>query len=226
MPHLPRTLESQSFTATDSCQRLLTLASTALHQLKSAQESLSLGRIRGTGPGVHFGDLIAALEREYPLTLQYPFEDSKHVGGAVWDCPTILKDSSVDSAITKIKWNKGADDLPMHVHDHTDRFIVVLEGRGFFHWTDQPFEDFDAKAINTIAARDRDVFVFRRGVVHTFSTVEHSMTLLSIQCPFIPFDDSRQFRLPEHRWCMGTDGHKPVAQVLCELHRPVSVHRV
>ncbi len=210
----------------DSCRRLLNLASRAISQLEPSKERISLGRIRGTGPGIHFGDFVTALDEDYPLTLKYPFENSERVGGAVWNCQAILNDPSIDSAITKIKWNKGADDLPMHVHDHTDRFIVVLEGRGFFHWTDQSFEDFDAKAIHTIAARKRDVFVFRRGVVHTFSTAEHSMTLLSIHCPFIPFDDSKQFRLPEHRWCMGALGHKPTAQILCDLHKPNTALRM
>ena len=28
-------------------------------------------------------------------------------------------------------------DLPMHVHDHSDRFIIVIKGRGFFHVTDE-----------------------------------------------------------------------------------------
>jgi len=76
----------------------------------------------------------------------------------------------------------------------------VIDGRGFFYWSDQSVDGFDGSDVHTIAARDRDVFVFRRGLVHTFSTAEHSMMLLSIQLPFISFDAPEQYTLPKAAW--------------------------
>jgi hypothetical protein len=37
--------------------------------------------------------------------------------------------------------------------------------------------------------------MFRRGTVHTFSTAEESLTLLSYHHPYIPLDDERQYRV-------------------------------
>ena len=210
--------------------RLLTAARSAI-SLLSPTAPLTLGRIRGTGPGVSFGKLIEELETAHPITLKYPFEGSDRVGGAVWDCPTILgnpEDHPKEAnavpplpwAIAKLRWLDHATDLPMHIHEHAERFIIVLEGRGFFHWSDQDAESFDGSQVHTIAARSRDVFVFRRGLVHTFSTSDHAMTLISVQCPYIPFNDPKQYRIPDHHWTQGEHAKGVPACVVCDLHQP------
>ena len=200
-------------------RRLLQLAANAMESLDATTSKLSLGRIRGTGPGVTFGSLIEVLETAYPLKLQYPFEESDRVGGAVWDCQDILNDPAANTAIAKLQWREHAD-IPLHTHEHADRFIIVLDGRGFFHWSDQSVEEFDGSAVKTIAARSRDVFVFKRGLMHTFSTAEHPMTLLSVQSPSITFDDPRQFRLPKHHWSAAAPAATPVPRIACMLHPP------
>ena len=154
------------------------------------------------------------LERDHPITLEYPFEGSDRVGGAVWRGDEMLS-SDRDNALAKLRWDAGADDLPMHVHTRSERCIIVLEGRGFFHVSDQSFEAFDGSDVRTIAARERDVFLFTRDVVHTFSTAEYAMTLLSCQLPFIPFDDPTQYALPACRWTAASGlGHEP-SRVVC-----------
>lgn len=157
------------------------------------------GRLRGTGPGVSFGALFDELEAAMPIELAYPFEGSDRVGGAVW--PNV-DDSLITQSnnLAKLRWEAGADDLPMHVHEHSDRCIIVLEGRGFFHVSPDSLDEFNGARVETIAARSRDVFVFTRGVVHTFSTADEPMTLLSCQLPFLPFDDPTQYTLPRFLW--------------------------
>lgn len=206
-------------TASEVCRRIISVAEQSIHQLESNGSKLSLGRIRGTGPGVTFGSLIEVLETAYPLKLQYPFEGSDRVGGAVWDCQDILNDPTANTAIAKLQWLEHAD-IPMHTHEHADRFIIVLDGRGFFHWSDQSVEEFDGTAVKTIAARSRDVFVFTRGLMHTFSTAEHPMTLLSVQSPSIAFDDAKQFRLPKHHWSAAASAASSIPRIACMLHRP------
>lgn len=154
-------------------------------------------RLRGTGRGVHFSDLFEALEAEHPLELQSPFEGSERVAGAVW--PARAVGGRINS-LAKLRWAARADDLPMHVHDFSDRCIIVLSGRGYFHISDQPIERFDGSDVRSIPARERDVFAFTRGVVHTFSTAREPMELLSVQLPYLPFDDPAQYRLPPHLW--------------------------
>jgi len=158
-----------------------------------------VGRLRGTGRGIHFRDFIAALEAEFPIELISPFEASERVAGAAWDANAILG-HGYTGALAKLRWAAGADDLPMHVHEASDRFIIVHEGRGFFHVSDQSVDTFDGSDVRSIPARERDVFLFTRGVVHTFSTLDQPMTLLSCQLPYLPFDDPRQYRLPKHVW--------------------------
>jgi quercetin dioxygenase-like cupin family protein len=88
----------------------------------------------------------------------------------------------------------------LHTHEHSDRVIVVLNGRGFFHWSTETLENFTGGGVQTVAARERDVFVFTRGLLHTFSTADSPMELVSCQLPFLPFGDKRQYTVPSPLW--------------------------
>jgi mannose-6-phosphate isomerase-like protein (cupin superfamily) len=190
-----------------------------LHRLRTAGGMPSpmaiLGHLRGTGRGVSFTKLVDELERSHPLELVYPFEGSDRVGGAVWLADEILS-TPTKTSVAKLCWDSRALDLPMHVHDHSDRFIIVLRGRGFFHVTDESAESFTGQSVRSIPARARDVFLFSRGTVHTFSTDTEPMILLSCQLPYLSFDDPAQYRLPEFRWMARDhrDSNKPA--VACD----------
>ncbi|MCA9303413.1 MAG: hypothetical protein KC996_04760 [Phycisphaerales bacterium] len=224
MSALPISAEDRSLAARSAIVTLLDLASSSLDSLTRSASQLSLGRVRGTGPGVSFGELVSRIETAHPIEPVFPFEGSDRVGGAVWDCPALLDDPVVTAGIAKLRWLREARELPLHLHP-SDRFIVVMEGRGFFHWTAQSVTEFDGSGVQTIAARSRDVFVFRRGLLHTFSTADHPMTLLSVQMPFIEFEDPRQYRLPAVRWSAGTQQRVTTPGITCHLHAPsASIH--
>ena len=174
-----------------------------------------VGRLRGTGRGIHFRDLIAALEREHPIELKSPFECSDLVAGAAWSGEEIIG-PQYRGALAKLRWSVGADNLPAHIHDASDRFIIVESGRGFFHVSDQPFDEFDGSDVRSIPARERDVFLFTRGVMHTFSTLDQPMTLLSVQLPYMDFDDPRQYRLPKKIWTARENPETTPPQVGCD----------
>lgn len=157
------------------------------------------GRIRGTGPAVSFGGLVVEAERAHPLNLHSPFEGEDCVSGAVWDAKALVDDRSTDG-IVKLRFEAGATTLPMHTHEGSARFIIVLEGRGFYHASDEPLDRFTGKQVRTIAVRERDAVLFTGGVVHTFSAFDSPLVLLSYHSPFIPLDDPRQYTLPEVRW--------------------------
>lgn len=197
---------------------LLALAAETIALLSESTPALT-GRVRGAGPGVSFREQISVLERDHPIELVFPFEGSEHVGGAAWrtnDLQTppplpghtrrlssFLPPPPTAAGIAKLHWRAGADDLPMHTHPTSDRVIVVLEGRGFFHASSQRIDRFDGSDVKTIAARSGDVFAFRRGTVHTFSTTGHGMTLISCHLPFLELDDPAQYALPSFRWTAG-----------------------
>lgn len=157
-----------------------------------------VSRMRGTGRGVSLTSVLGAIDRDHPLEVRHPFEGSERVGGAVW-IPADLGIAS-SASVAKLRWSAHASDLPMHVHEHSDRFIIVRSGRGYFHVTDESADGFTGTRVRSIPARERDVFLFTRGVVHTFSTDAEPMELLSCQLPYISFDDPRQFRLPSVSW--------------------------
>lgn len=175
----------------------LAMAQKTLDRLRAHTDrpTAVLGRLRGTGRGISFGRLVKQLEIDHPIELVSPFEGSEKVAGAVW-----VPDHAGGPALAKLRWDVRATDLPMHVHEHSDRFIIVLEGRGYFHVTGQDLDAFDGSRVRTVPARERDVFVFTRGVVHTFSTDRSPMVLLSCQTPYLPFGDPRQYTLPHCRW--------------------------
>ena len=203
-------LDPLGLTAPSVLRSLLALARHALTDMPRAlpltgDRFAATGRIRGTGPGVSFSSAVAALERTWPVELQFPFEGSARVGGAAWPACELLGPEE-DGAAVKLRWEPGANDLPMHTHTTSDRFIVVLEGRGYYHVSEQSVEAFEGSDVLTIAARPMDVFAFTRDVVHTFSTgPDEGMTLLSVHLPFVPLDDPRQYALPDRRWMAGQD---------------------
>ena len=181
----------------------------------------AMSRIRGTGRGIHFGEHVRAMEKEHPITLQSPFEGSRLVAGAAWVGTDLLSGDrrdvvQHDAAIAKLRWEAGADDLPLHVHDHSARFIIVLEGRGYFHVCDQSAEGFDGTGVRSIPARERDVFAFTPKLLHTFSTAEFPMTLLSVQMPYLAFDDPDQYRLPARLWTARDNPEPTPPTVTCD----------
>lgn len=211
----------QEMRGCDVLAGVLGMAESVIAELHRVRQSgglarlAAVGRLRGTGRGIHFRDLTARLEAEHPIELKSPFEASDLVAGAVWEGASNLGPKHT-GALAKLRWSAGADDLPMHVHEFSDRFIVVHQGRGFFHVSDQSIGDFDGSDVRSIPARERDVFIFTRGVVHTFSTLDHPMTLLSCQLPSIAFDDPKQYRLPAYRWIAREHPERIPSSVGCD----------
>jgi hypothetical protein len=139
--------------------------------------------------------LLAPLVDETVLTWECPFEGSMHVSGAAIRGADVLQDPARDDGFLVLRFAPGTRDLPLHIHPAPDRFIFAIGGRGFFHVSPAPFHDVHRYAICHTAVRDRDALMFRRGAVHTFSTAEHPLTLLSYHRPFVELDDPSQFVL-------------------------------
>jgi hypothetical protein len=228
MPHDTMTLPRvslpidpmKSYSGTDVLAALMKWAEqlvSRLHQEANGTPTALLGRLRGNRRDLHFSELVAKLEADHPVTMQSPFEGSDRVSGAVWVAKDILRGSkpavSIDASLAKLHWAAHANDLPMHVHDFSDRCIIVDKGRGYFHVTNESPDSFTGRKVHTIPARERDVFLFTRGVVHTFSTAEYPMTLLSCQLPYLAFDDPKQYRLPGVRWTAATQADTYSARI-------------
>lgn len=151
-----------------------------------------LTRLRETGPGVSFHDILAALQSN-GLNWVCPFEACSNVSGAVLRGADLLGVSR-DDAFLFLRFAPHTRDLPLHVHDDSDRFIVAIAGAGFFHISSDPLEAGSSRRIRHVPVRDRDALMFRRGTMHTFSTEDESLMLLSYHHPYVPLEDERQYR--------------------------------
>lgn len=196
LPHPTACLGTAALRATAAVGRTGVERMHALIASRTLPPRLALiGRIRGTGPGVSFGLLVRAMEVRYPQALQRPFEGSHNVSGGCIDLAALLHEERED-AFLRLHFRPGCTDLPMHAHEHADRLLFVTSGRGFFHVASESLSDFSGTCIRHIPVRSRDVIVFPRGTIHTFSTTSQSLKLLSYHPTHIPLEDARQFTIP------------------------------
>lgn len=151
------------------------------------------------GLGATLETLSRRIDREYPIELRSPFEETESIAGALWSGKELLGDEREDG-LAKLRFARGTLDLPVHVHQHSDRFIAVLRGAGRFWWSEQTLDQFDARQIESVAVAEGDVLVFTRNLLHTFSAPDEELVLLSYHSPEIPFEDRRQYTIPATRW--------------------------
>lgn len=144
-------------------------------------------------------NIMTEIDADYPIELQSPFEDTASISGALWSGHELFGPEHADG-LAKLRFAAGTLDLPLHVHEHSDRFIAVLEGEGRFWWSEEPWRDFRAGDIQSTPVRKGDVLVFTRNLLHTFSAPDEDLLLISYHSPEIPFDDPRQYTLPSLRW--------------------------
>lgn len=146
-----------------------------------------------------FTALLQDLEEEHPLELKSPFEDVESIAGALWLGSELVHADRSDG-IAKLRFQAGTVELPMHVHEHSDRLIVVLNGNGVFHVSNESLASFTGANVRGIAVEPGDVLMFTRNLLHTFSAPSDNLLLLSYHSPAIAFDDQLQFTLPSRIW--------------------------
>lgn len=177
--------------------------------LNQTEAEIRAGRLRSPaflhgeagdhGLSATLDSLMNAIDLEYELELRSPFEDVASIAGGLWSGRNLMGEDCPDG-LAKLRFSAGTLDLPLHVHEHSDRFIAVLEGEGRFWWSEEPWRQFSGAGIASTRVRPGDVLVFTRDLLHTFSAPEEDLVLLSYHSPEIPFDDPRQYTLPGLRW--------------------------
>ncbi len=198
----PVVLESDTTVSIDGRKALKALLchatsyTASLHAAFTPMPRAVIGRVRGTGPGVSFGAMVDAIQESFPTALHSPFEGSHSVAGGVL-LPEQAQLDDRDDGFLFLRFDAHSRDLPMHTHEFSDRLIYVLKGRGFFHVTPEDSPSFDGRHIRHVPVRSRDVLLFKRGTLHTFSTGPDPLFLLSYHAPFIPLDSPRQYTLPD-----------------------------
>ena len=163
------------------------------------QAPFAIGRLMAhddTPPLTHAMELA---ERSRPIELRSPFEDCETIAGGLWTADQVF-DTPREDGLAKLRFAAGTNDLPAHVHEHSDRCLFVLEGEGTFHASPSDWRSFDGTGIESLPVRAGDVVVFNRGVLHTFSAPRRELVLASYHSPALAFDDPRQFTVPHITW--------------------------
>lgn len=143
--------------------------------------------------------LMNRVEAEYDIELVAPFEETESIAGALWSGHELFGEDHEDG-LAKLRFAAGTLDLPLHAHEHSDRFIAVQSGSGAFWWSEETFSTFAGMNVHSVPVKSGDVLVFTRGLLHTFSAPDEDLLLLSYHSPEIPFDDPRQYTIAAPRW--------------------------
>jgi mannose-6-phosphate isomerase-like protein (cupin superfamily) len=146
------------------------------------------GRLReaskwGTAKVLHMG-----LRETHPIRVEAGFEGNPGVEGGAW-----RPSDGGDDGIVHLRFAAGTEDLPLHVHEFSDRLLVVTSGVGLFHYLPDVER---VRELRSVVVEAGDAVLFTRGVVHTFTAPLDDLTILSYHAPFFEFDDTRQFAIP------------------------------
>ena len=160
----------------------------ALATLRWPNFTIGWGKLAPTSVEI-LANVVGRARQEHPIQFESPFEGSTFISGGVWDC------KGANDAIVPLEFAVGCNDLPPHIHRYSDRLILILGGKGTMHYMSDASDtfierDFSAREIST-----GDLIVFMRGAIHTFSTDQESLHMLSYHDPFVPLDDSTQYEV-------------------------------
>lgn len=144
---------------------------------------LSVGSNRKTANALHAG-----LRETHPIRVESGFEGNPGVEGGAW-----RPSNGGDDGLVHLRFAAGTEDLPLHVHEFSDRLLVVTSGVGLFHYLPSAEK---VRELRSVVVEAGDAVLFTRGVVHTFTAPLGDLTLLSYHAPFFEFDDTRQFTIP------------------------------
>ncbi len=129
------------------------------------------------------------LLESYPIRVDAGFEGNPGVDGGAW-----RPDDGADDGLVHLRFAAGTEDLPLHVHEFSDRLLVVTSGLGLFHYLPDGGK---SRELRSVVVDAGDAVLFTRGVFHTFTAPLGDLTLLSYHAPFVEFDDTRQFTVAQ-----------------------------
>ena len=127
------------------------------------------------------------LLKSHPIRVEAGFEGNPGVEGGAW-----RPSDGGDDGLVHLRFAAGTEDLPLHVHEFSDRLLLVTSGIGLFHYLPPAATMQELRAVVVEAG---DAVLFSRGVVHTFTAPLCDLTLLSYHSPFIELNDERQFKI-------------------------------
>ena len=135
---------------------------------------------------------IKTMEALYPKSLIPVFQDPdslENITANAWPARDILGGNR-DDAVIRMRFETGADNLPLHSHDHSDRVLVVTSGQGFGYYHLGPFTREGVQRIEVVPGT---LIVFPKGTMHTFQCTEGQIETITFHSPFVPFEHQDSF---------------------------------
>lgn len=158
---------------------------------------LTEASIWGTPKALHDG-----LLESHSIQIEAGFEGNPGVEGGAW-----RSGDGGEDGLVHLRFGAGTEDLPLHVHEFSDRLLVITSGLGLFHYLPDAGK---SRELRSVVVEAGDAVLFTRGVIHTFTAPLCDLTLLSYHSPFIELDDSRQFTIPigsnDRNWAWSPHG--------------------
>ncbi|MEQ9616813.1 MAG: hypothetical protein RLN60_02130 [Phycisphaerales bacterium] len=100
-----------------------------------------------------------------------------------------------DHAISLVEFDAGMDDATLLTYEHSDRLVIVLDGRGSLYTTTATLEEVAKTGFGEITSHQLEpgcAALLTRGCVHSFAGhEERSLTLLVCHLPYITPSDER-----------------------------------
>ena len=183
--------DSDGRSSTDGLIALLGVMRDALCRVRDAMRGgavFRLGRLKVSALWRTAAAFHAALHEMHPIPVAAGFEDNPNVEGGAWRSA-----DGGDDALVHLRFLAGTEDLPLHVHEYSDRLLVVTSGVGLFHYLPDAGK---SRELRSLVVEAGDAVLFTRGLIHTFTAPLGDLTLLSYHAPFFEFNDSRQYTIP------------------------------
>lgn len=161
-----------------------------------------IGRLAEASNWVTAKAMHDGLLASQPIRVDAGFERNPGVEGGAW-----RPSDGCDDGLVHLRFGAGTEDLPLHVHEFSDRLLVITSGLGSFHYLPDAGK---SRELRSVVVEAGDAVLFTRGVIHTFTAPLCDLTLLSYHSPFIELDDSRQFTIPigsnDRNWAWSPHG--------------------
>jgi len=159
--------------------------------------------------------LADQLLRTHPISVEPGFEGNAGISGGAWH-----DHADDDVALVYLRFSEGTVDLPLHVHEFSDRFIAVADGFGLFHYMPRGAR---CNELRSVVVQAGDIVAFTRGLVHTFTAPVAELVLLSYHAPYFEFEDPRQFTISDvsirdgYGWMPGSIQSRSLNQAVIQV---------
>lgn len=176
--------------------RMMRTAIGRAFEAASTAAVVRFGHLKGASTWRTPKALHDGLRESHPIRVEAGFEGNPGVEGGA-----CRPSDGRDDGLVHLRFAAGTEDLPLHVHEFSDRLLVVTSGIGLFHYLPDGGK---SRELRSVVVDAGDAILFTRGVAHTFTAPLGNLTLLSYHAPFFEFDDARQFKiisqLPNRDW--------------------------